>query len=234
MTVKTVQSVWLTVLLLAPCLARAEDARLPYHELCRIQKKQLELGRLHTNLVLVLQMSSTNPNVNYSNITAAIDAKSGRIPIRIGAEGVFSVPLREDLAAEDPWIIVNQPRGTMQLSQRTGLAPAVTRQMTNAIHYGPLMRLVRECDEVQEAMRQFFPGAPRLTAVGLRLTFRPTAIAPAANIHAKDGNRHLPASPQNELILPMDGDLLAEDPVVTLTDSPLAVEIVLQKSEGGP
>ena len=232
MTAKTVPCVLLTVLLLAPRLARGEDARLPYHELCRIQQKQLELGRLHTNLVLALQMSSTNTNVNYSNITAVIDAKSGRIPIPIGAEGAFSVPLREDLVAEDPWIIVNQPRGTMQLSWHAGLAPSLARQMTNTLHYGPLMRVVRECDEVQESMRQFFPGAPRLTAVGLKLTFRSSAIAPAAIIHARDGNRRLPADTLGELIVPVDGDLMEEDPVMTFTEVPVAVEIVTRKSDG--
>jgi hypothetical protein len=234
MTVKAVQSALLGLILFAPRLALAEDARLPYHELCDMQKAQLALSRLHPNLALVLQMHSTQPNVKYSEITASIDSKGGKIPVPIGADGAFSVPVRPDLLAEDPWIIVNQPKGTMQLSWHAGLAPAVARSLTNSIHYGSLMRIVRECDELQESMRQFFPSAPRLTAVGLRLTFRASAIAPSAIIHAKDGNRRLPADALGELFIPVDGDLMEEDPVMTLTESPVAVEIVTRKSDGHP
>jgi hypothetical protein len=234
MTVKAVLRVCLGLLLLAPWLAAAEDARLPYHELYRIQQVELDLSRAHTNLALVLQMRSTLPNVKYSDIRATIDAKSRAIPVPIGAEGSFSVPVREDLLAEDPWILVNQPKGTMQLNWHAGLAPALARQLTNDVHYGPLMRAVRECDQVQEAMRQFFPTAPRLTAVGLRLTFRSSAIGPGVIIHAKTGDRRLAADTLGELIIPIDGDLLEEDPVMTLTESPVAVEIMTRKDGGGP
>ena len=212
----------------------AEDARLPYHEVYRLQKAQLDLSRTHTNLALVLQIRSTLPNVKYSDIKASIDAKSGAIPVPIGAEGSFGVPVRDDLLAEDPWILVNQPKGSMELTWHAGLAPSVARQLTNAIHYGPLMRAVLECDDVQEAMRQFFPAAPRLTAVGLRLTFRSSAIGAAAIIHAKTGDLRIAASPLGELIIPLDADLLEEDPVMTLTEAPIAVEIVTRKSESGP
>jgi hypothetical protein len=234
MTVKVVSIAWLCLMLLAPRPALAEDARLPYHDLCLIQKAQMEMCRLHPNLTLVLQLRSTNPAISYSNITASIAAKSGRIPVPIGPEGVFSVPVREDLLAENPWINLNQPRGTMELSWHAGLAPTLVRQMTNAIHYGTLMRAVRDCGEVQEAMRQFFPNAPRLTVAGLRLTFPDSAVAPTVVIHAKDGNRHLVADAVGQLTIPLDGDLMAEDPLMTLTANPAVVEIATRTSEGGP
>ena len=234
MTVKSVRSALLRFLLLAPLLARAEDARLPYHEIYRMQKAQMDLSRAYTNLALVLQMRSRLPNVKSSDIRASIDAKAGRIPVLIGPDGAFSVPVREDLLAEDPSIIVNQPRGTMELNWHAGLAPSLARQMTNAVHYAPLMRAVRQCEDVQEAMRQFFPTAPRLTAVGLRLTFRSSSIAPAALIHAKGGIRRLPADTLGQLIIPLAGDLVEENPVITLTESPAAVEIVTRKDQAGP
>lgn len=234
MKVNAIQSALCFVVLLMPGLAVAEDARLPYQDLWRIQKTQIELGRVHTNLALVLQICSTNPAVKSTDISAYVDSKSGRVPIPIGPEGAFTVPARDDLLAENPWIIVNQPRGTMQLNWHAGLAPSVAQSMTNAIHYGPLMRIVRQSDDVQEAMRQCFPNAPRLTAVGLRLTFRASAIGPAAIIHARDGNRRLPANALGELLIPIDGDLMDQDPIVTLTDNPAAVEIVLRKADAPP
>jgi hypothetical protein len=234
MTVKAVRISWLGFLLLAPRLVLAEDARLPYHELYRLQKAQMELSRAHTNLSLALQMLSTQPDVKFSDLNASIEAKAGPIPVFIGADGVFSVPVRDDLLAEDPWILVNQPRGTMELKWRAGLAPALARQMTNTAHYGPLLRVVRECDDVQKSMRQFFPNAARLTAVGLRLTFRSSAIAPAVVLHTKGGDRRLPADVLGQLVIPLDSDLIDEDPVMTMTESPIAVEVAMHKIEGDP
>jgi hypothetical protein len=234
MTVKAVLKASLGLLLLAPLLGAAEDARLPYHEIYQMQKVQLDLSRTYTNLVLALQMRSTLPTVKYSDIKASIQAKSASIPVAVGADGGFYAPMREDLLAEDPWILVNQPKGTMQLNWHAGLAPSLARQLTNDIHYGPLMRAVRDCDDVQKAMRQFFPSAPRLTAVGLRLTFRSSAINASVIIHAKAGDRRLAADTLGELIIPLDGDLLEENPVMTLTESPIAVEILTRNSEAGP
>lgn len=234
MTVKAVQTAWLCLILLAPCLARAGDARLPYLALCRMQQAQIELSRTHTNLALVLQMRSTNADVKDGDILVAIHAKSGDIPIPIGPGGVFTVPVRDDLLAEDPWILVNQPKGTMELKWYAGLAPALTRRMTNAVHYASIMRAILECNDIQDAMRPFFPAAPRLTPVGLRLTFRSTAIAPAATIHAKAGDRRMPAGILGELIIPFDADWMREDPLITWTDPPIAVEIAMRQTAPAP
>jgi hypothetical protein len=214
--------------------ANAEDAKLPYHELYSMEKVQLDLSRTYTNLALVLQIRSTQPNVNFSDIKASIESKSGAIPVAIAAGGAFSVPMRDDLLAEDPWIAVNQPSGTMELSWHAGLSPALAHQLTNSVRYGFLMRTVRQCDYVQDAMRQFFPASPRLTAVGLRLFFSPTARGPAAIIHSIGGDRRLAADSLGELIIPIDGDLIDQNPVMTLTDTPSAVEIVTRKDEGHP
>jgi hypothetical protein len=232
MTAHALQRALLGLVLLAPGLAAAENARLPYHEIRQIQQAQAALSRDHPNLALVLTMRSTLPNVKYSDIQAYVDAKSGRIPIPVGANGAISLPAREDLQTENPWVIINQPKGTMELNWHAGLSPALARSLTNSVHYGPLMRAVRECDDVQDKMRQFFPAAPRLTMVGLKLAFRqPNA---AVIIHAKTGDRKLASDAHGELLIPLDEDLLAEDPLMTLTAPSVAVEIVSRKSDSGP
>jgi hypothetical protein len=232
MTVKAVQSALLGLLLLAPRLAAGEGARLPYREICRIQQAQEALARDHQNLALVLQIQSTLPNVKCSDLQAFIDAKAGPIPVPVGANGAISVPVREDLLAQDPWVIVNQPKGTMQLNWHAGLSPALARSLTNSIHYAPLMRTVRECNDVQDKMRQFFPATPRLTMVGLKMAFRqPDA---AVIIHAKSGAHKVASDALGELLIPFDEDLLAEDPLMTFTTTPAAVEIVSRKADGAP
>jgi hypothetical protein len=229
MRVNGLQCALLGLLLLAPGLAAAETARLPYGEIFRIQQAQAALARDHTNLALVLTMRSTQPSVKYSDIRAYVDAKSGPIPIPIEVYGDFILPVREDLLAEGPWIVVNQPKGTMELACDARLAPALARSLTNAVHYGPLMRAVRECNDVQDKMRQYFPAAPRLVSVGLRLSFRqPDA---AVIIHAKSGDRKLVSDALGKLLIPVDEDLLDEDPLMTLTAPAATTEIVWRKTD---
>ena len=53
-------------------------------------------------------------------------------------------------------------------------------------------------------------------------------------IHAKGGDRKVLQSREGELIIPLDGDLMDEDPVMTLTETPSAVEIVTRKYDAAP
>jgi hypothetical protein len=229
MSVGALQRALISLLWLAAWPVAAENARLPYFDIYRIQNAQAELGAAHSNLVLVLQMRSTQPTVKCSDITAFISSKSGNIPLTISADGSFKVPVRDDLLAEDPWIMVNQPKGTMQLTCYAGLAPSLVRPMTNAFRYATIMRAVRECDDVQERLRQFFPGSPRLMMTGIRLSFVAGATGPVAVVHAKSGERKLTADAAGDLFIPLDSDLLDEDPLVTLTERPVAVEVTSRK-----
>jgi hypothetical protein len=207
--------------------ALAENARLPYHQLYNTQKAQEALNHAHTNLLVVLTMQSTLPGVKTSDLALYIEAKAGRIPIEIQAAGNFTVPLRDDLLAEDPWIIVNQPKGTMKLNWQVGVIPG---RITRSVHYARLLRPVRESEEVQEQMRPFFPGSPRLAMTGLRLAFPAAQPRAVVVIHARGGDRRLEADEHGEVILPLVSDLLEEDPEISLSDIPGTMEIVSHKS----
>jgi hypothetical protein len=214
------------------CLpAAAENARLPYHYLYRIQKLQADLCVAHTNLQLILQLQSVLPNVKNSDLQAYLDSKSGKIPIHIGPDGEFALPLREDLQTEDPWLLTNQPKGTMQLNWQAGLSRALVRQMTNSIHYRPLMRAMLDCEDVQAKMREFFPDSPKLAVAGLKLVFSPEAKAATLIIHAKGGEQKLEADANGELVIPLEADLIAEDPLLTLSSPPAKVQLVSRKAE---
>ncbi len=214
--------------------AAAEDARLPYHYLYRVQKIQADLSQAYPNLLIVLQLRSASTNVKNSDLQACLDSKSGKIPLHIGSNGEIAVPLQDDLLAEDPWLLTNQPKGTMQLNWEMGLAPSLVRQMTNTIHYGWVMRAIHDCAHVQEKMRQCFPDSPKLTVAGLSLTFPPGANAAALVIHAKSGDRKLEADASGELMVPLDESLLAEDPLMTLSAPPAKVQLLSRKSDSSP
>jgi len=208
--------------------AQIANARLPYHLLYNAQKTRIELNAAHTNLLVVLTMQSTQAGVASSNLAVFIDARAGRIPVEIGTAGDFSIPMRDDLLAEDPWVNVNQPRGTMKLNWEVGLLPG---RITNSIRYAHLMRPLRESEDIQDNLRRAFGGGPRRSVTGLRLTFPRTQPRALAIVHAKDGNHKLEANENGEIILPLSDDLLNEDPEVTFSGSPAAVEIVSHTSE---
>jgi hypothetical protein len=211
--------------------AEAENARLPYHYLCRIQKVQTELCQAHPDLQITLQLQSVSPNVKNSDLQAYLDSKSGKIPVSIGPEGEFQLPLQPDLETEDPWLLTNQPKGTMQLNWQAGLSKAFVRQMTNSIHYAALMRAMRDCQDAQAKMRECLPDSPKLTVAGLKLIFSREAKSAALLFHTKSGERKLDADSDGELIVPLDQALLQEDPLVTFSVPPAKVQVVSRKSE---
>lgn len=224
--------IYLAALVAAMCLAQpvaAENARLPYRLLYTAEMTRANLNRSHTNLVVVLTMKSTQASVKRSDLEVYIDSKSGKLPIEISPTGQFRLPFQEDLMAENPWVIVNQPKGTMKLDWEVALLPG---RLTNSLHYARLMGPVRESEQVQEEIRRSFANGPRQMVTGLKLTF-PSGPRPATIvIHARDGARNLAANAQQEIVLPLNADLLEEDPAMTLSDIPAAVEIVY-RTEGG-
>ena len=145
-------------------------------------------------------------------------AQNARLPYH-----QLTIPMRDDLLAEDPWLITNQPKGTLRLNSKGGL---VLGHIANSEHYARLMGPVRDYAEAQEQMRRFFPGSPGLRVTGLRLTFAAAQKSASAVIHAKGGNRKLEANDQGEIILPLVEELLEENPEISLTEIPGAVEIV--------
>jgi hypothetical protein len=193
--------------------ALAENARLPYRQIYNAQKAQAAVNLAHTNLLVVMVMKSTLPGVETSDLVVYIETKTEKIPVEIGPTGDFTVPLRDDLLAEDAWIITNQPKGTMKVNSQICV---ILGSITNSVHYARLMRPVRDSEEVQEQMRRFFPGSPRLTMTGLKLTFPPAQKGAVAVIHASGGDRKLEANEHGEIILPLVSDLLEEDPEISV------------------
>lgn len=216
-----------TSILLPALSLRAENARLPYAQLYQMQRVQSELSGAYTNLVVVLRMAAVSTNINAGELEVYIDAKSGGIPVKIDRDGDFSVPMRDDLLTENPWIITNQPRGTMKLDWFVGL---VVRHLATSIRYRPLMQVVRDCGDVRERMRQVFPSVPKATVSALKLVFSPPEKGGSAVIHSERGDRKLAADAKGELILALDPDLLEENPLVTLSKEPAGVELVTQNS----
>ena len=160
---------------LLPLPALSQNARLPYHQIYQAQKAQSDWNQTHTNLLVVLTMQSVNPEIKTTDLAVYIESKSGKIPVEIRPQGDFAIPVTDDLLSEDPWIITNQPKGTMRLNWRLGLLPG---RLEKTLHYARLMRPVRDSEEIQAQMRNILPGSPPMMATGLKLKFAPTQNPP--------------------------------------------------------
>jgi hypothetical protein len=216
----------LFALLLATGLpARAENARVPYAKLYQMQRVQSELTAQYTNLVVALRMTCLSTNVNPNDLDVFIDAKSGRFPVVIGRDGNFNVPMRDDWLAENPWIITNQPRGTMKIDWFLGL---VVRRLTTSMRYQALMQVVRDCGDVRKRMRQVLPSAPNATVSGLKLMFSSPGKDGSLVIHRERGDTKMEAGANGEITMMLDPSLLEENPLVTFSQEPASVELVTQ------
>jgi len=202
--------------------AATEPARLPYDLIYQIQKTEATLGAKFTNLYMYLGMSSTLPQVGLRDLAVYIDANEGRIPVAINqTNGTFTVPMRDGLLAERPLIVVNQPKGTMNLEWYVGLR--VSDIPTNSTHYGQLMRPLKDLEVIRNEMRKI-PGSPDLEIYGLKMIYAPDKEASVV-IHASGGERVLKTDETHSLVVPYDPALLAEDPFVSIPIPPLRVDV---------
>jgi hypothetical protein len=92
--------------------SQEEQARLPYASIYKVLTHKLNAAQ---NNEARFKIESDFPDVRPENITLYIDSKSGKIPIKLNADGTFSFPIRDELLIENPFIITNQPKGTMNL-----------------------------------------------------------------------------------------------------------------------
>ncbi len=205
---------------------RAEDARVPYVFIYKIQQTQEKLSRTYTNLQVVVRMKSRLPGVEAKDLSVAVETKAGKVPVQLGADGRFTLPMREDWVTENASIVVNQPKGTMLLDWNAGLVGAPP---SHTMHYRDLMKSVRDLDPVQEEMVQVFPSAPRLTIAGMKLIFS-DAKDSSVVIHAKSGDRTLTPDENRQIIIPLDPALLEENPAVWLPVLPEKADVAFRKN----
>jgi Protein of unknown function (DUF2987) len=207
--------------MLPPSLC-AENAKLPYQQIYEMQKVQAKLSRTYTNVQIFLKMSSRLTEVKISDLQIHIDARDGRIPVKLGSDGTLSLPMSDALQKENPWIVVNQPRGSMQLEWRFGLN---TAPVTTHMRYRELMQGINDLEPIQEQMLQVFSSVPKLTVSGLKLIFGAAKEGAAVVIHAKSGDRILKIDAHGEAVIPLDRALLEENPEVVLPEMPKKLDV---------
>jgi hypothetical protein len=215
-------AIWLGICALVSlsCPLRAADqARLPYALIYQIQQKEASLALTYTNLQVFLRMKSSLPEVKVADLKVYIDSKDGPIPVALDPNGKFSVPMRDSLLAENPMILVNQPKGTMEFGWYVGLL--VSETPTNGIRYSAMMRPLKDLEAIRS---QMIPGISALSIHGLKLIY-PRDKDGTIVIHAKAGDRTFKTDSAHELVIPWEQPLLEEDPPISLSSPPDKVDV---------
>jgi hypothetical protein len=201
----------------------AENARLPYQPLYKMQRIKARWSHSQPDFQVTIRMTSTLPNVKTSDLKVFIESKKGNLPVKIEADGAFSVPIEDGLLEENPSIVVNQAKGTMALKWSVGFA--TMPNLKNPMKYRRLLDSLSEAEDLQDEMLRAFPGSPRLTFAGLKLTF-PEAKGSVIVIHANAGDRTLKPDDKHELMVLREAPLMEENPEVSLPVLPVKIEFV--------
>ena len=208
-----------SLLFLSLPLRAADQASLPYALIYQIQHREAGLALSHTNLQVFVRMKSSLPEVKIADLKVYIDSKGGPIPVALDTNGIFSVPMRDSLLAENPPILVNQPKGTMVFAWYVGLLVGETP--TNGIRYSALMRPLKELEGIRAEM---VPGVSSMTIRGLKLVW-PKDQDGTIVVHAKAGDRTFKTDSAHELVIPWQPSLLEEDPPISLSSPPEKVDV---------
>lgn len=202
--------------MIQPGCAASTNAVIPYKkmdDLC-----QFADGVDQTKLMVRVFVSSKNKAVHPSDISLAIQsAAKGTIPVPVSTNGqILNFPHQKELRRENPPIIANQPKGTLNLSIGGGLA--IPDDLT--------FRYRRLGDAVAEANKAIKAQAGMLSllapkAQGVIFFFPKTSagkakveIAPAA------GRRAYTADENGQIKLKLEKTLLAENPEVKASEKP--------------
>ena len=163
-------------------------------------------------------MASKNEAVKPGAITLTIRAKGGARKLRIDPDGeIHAFPMSAKLLAENPPVVSNQPKGSLQIGGGLFFNAATA----TTYRYRRLSDLVDEGNATTKKRAGFFSLlAPQAKSV-LFVFFRHTGQT--LTVHSKTAPSTSTANEKGEIALRIDRSLLAENPRVTLSEKPSKV-----------
>ena len=194
------------------------NAVIPYQTVDRLCEIAAETDQ--TKLVVRVLITSNNQAVRAADITATIQSASGSIPLEIGEGGrILNFPHTKELGRENPPIIANQPKGTLNLI----LTGQLAMPDSLSFRYARLGEGVAEANRMIKSQAGWFSLlAPKAQGVGF---FFPKASAGQAKIKilSATGPKEFTADEHGLIQFKLEKSLLVENPEVTLSEKPMRV-----------
>lgn len=205
--------------LAAQSRANTTNAAIPYKtmdDLC-----QIAAGADQSRLFVQVFVSSRNKAVQGSDITLTIQsAKEGNVPLQISTNGqILNFPHRKELVRENPFIIANQPKGTLSMYLRYEVPPA--EELT--FKYSRLGNASAEANKMIKSQAGLMSWvAPK--SKGVVFVFpKESAGRAKVSIRAAAGSKEFTADDKGMVKLKLENSLLSENPDVQLSEKPQMV-----------
>ncbi len=215
---------------MVPCLAGCgndapEPATLSYRALYQVARLGKDASAGLTNQQVAFKVSSKNPAVKLADISIYIDAKSRRIPLYISTNGMMLLPVSDELAAENPRLVANQPKGSLTLDA-TVVGTAAFAGSRRCWHPDGMIRysalffteeLKQQVAAIPEITRE--PGMRRSLARPTIARLQATTNRESAEVSILAGSGHIRLTPTAPglFVLRFDPDLMKQDPWVKVS-----------------
>lgn len=188
-------------------------ATLPYEALIKIA--QTDANQPKDATVYTLKISSkrgTPPSL----IELHLERKTGPQKLQIDQFGFFQVPFNEELVAENPNLISNQPKGSLNLQVKLALdKPDWPKPVNGTVTYQQLFSPMLKLNEQMKAVDPLF-GEPDQQQFAIRIKAAPGATL---KITRNYGTRTLGADEQGHIWLVFEKLLFDENSKIQVPES---------------
>ncbi|MBS0659599.1 MAG: hypothetical protein JSR82_15255 [Verrucomicrobia bacterium] len=200
-------------LALAPLLPAQEVGKLPYKMLDEIFQKTSGLDRSKVAVRVVI--SSKNSAVKPGDITLTIDSKTaGAAKLALGPDGsIRDFPQNEALRKENPFIVSNQPKGTLNMTADVGLPVPAEKSF-------PYQRLVDGLTELNAAIKKQAGVLGVFVGAATKVNFQFGDPKATVTVPTKSGPTTLKADAQGNVSVLIDATLAKSDAQVTVSERP--------------
>ncbi|MFG0265271.1 MAG: hypothetical protein ACF8AM_08970 [Rhodopirellula sp. JB055] len=168
-----------------------------------------------------LTTRSRFPDVKPTDIRITLQTKDGGIPISLDADGKFTLPVTDALRKENPWIIANQPKGSLILKASVNLYMRVSPELHNGVwrlRYSslfPLHTVMKRVDSVTDAIARDHEVKSRFP-VPKGATLSCNDELASAKFVIGDDERELSSPTNGDFLVPFNADLMALDPWIAV------------------
>lgn len=206
-------ALWLTlqVAVIAETASQTEVATLPYAVAYKMAQVSEPEGTSTNGKELTVKFKSSLPDVRPKDINLFIDSKTGRIPLSLGADGSFRLPISDSLIKENPPIISNQPKGSMSLGGYVDRNLSVPEN--RILHYRELMQPLRLAANVKATIVNETPSVETLEALVIRVQDHGRSNV---FIQSKSGVIKITGGEYGIYQIPFHAELMKENPDVVL------------------
>ena len=203
-----------------------KNASLPYSVVHRMLNLDSKKGEDYPNPNALVTVSSDVPEVSPADIKLYIDSQSGRIPLEVSKDGTFLLPLSKNLLREDPMIVANQPKGTLNLNATVGVEGKIRKNSINPkegkIRYSALFVLEKTKTDLLKQLNNRDNQSYKTNNVLMPPTiaeFTPKKDAEKAKVFIETKEGLIRVFPNNEgsFILSYNPALMKEDPWILLS-----------------